>query len=213
MSSVAELLTGVLRFFPNTMIVTLFFVGIATGKIAWILIAIGGIVVTVATLIIQYMTNKALGWGAPEGAPGSSIIDACSILPIAGGTYSAAPSLWVAISAFFVTYIFTNASHIYTAGARTNKNALSVQQRKGVGLISMLAVVILFAFLLVPRYWTTCETTMGIILGLAIGMGGGYTWWKILESCGDVYPDIHGVMIGLKPGTLHTSPIACAPKK
>jgi hypothetical protein len=196
------------------MIVTLFFVGIATGKIAWVLIAIGGIVVTVATLIVQYIFYKALGWSAPEGAPGSSIIEACSILPIAvGGTYSAAPSLWVAISSFFVTYIFTNASNVYTTGTkRASKDALAVQQRKGVGLISMMAVVVLFAFLLVPRYWTTCETTMGIILGLAIGMFSGYTWWKILDSCGaDVYPDIHGVMIGLKPGTLHSNPIACAP--
>jgi hypothetical protein len=73
--------------------------------------------------------------------------------------------------------------------------------------------MVLFFFLLIPRYMTSCETILGVVLGLAIGISGGYLWWRLLDACGpDVYPDIHGVMIGTQPGLLHTNPIACAKK-
>jgi len=195
------------------MIVTLFVLGITTGKLAWILVAIGGILITIATLTVQYLFLKTLGLGPLDG-PGAAIVEACSLLPTAvGGEYSATPSLWTAMSAFFATYIFMNAANLYTqTPARINKEKIGVQQRKGMGLISMLAAVLLFVFLLVPRYWTSCETIFGLVLGLAIGVAGGVVWWKILDACGpDVYPDIHGVMIGLKPGALRTSPMACKP--
>lgn len=216
MSNVVELLSGILRYFPNTMIATLFVLGITTGKLAWILVAIGGILITIVTLLVQYIFLKSLGIGPLNDRPGAAIIEACSLLPVARGTdeYSAVPSLWVAISSFFATYIFMNAANIYTqTPARINKEKIGVQQRKGMGLISMLAVALLFIFLIVPRYWTSCETIIGLLLGLGVGIGGGVTWWKILDACGpDVYPDIHGVMIGLKPGSLRTSPVACAPR-
>jgi len=215
MSGIIELLSGILRFFPNTMIVTLFVVGITLGKLSWILVAIGGIVVTILTLTIQYMLGKTIGMGLPAGMPGSSVVEACSLLPVVGGTYAAVPSLWISLSSFFATYIFMNALNVYSeTPARANRERLAVFQRKGMGLISILAVVVLFVFLLVPRYMTSCETIGGIIGGLIIGIGAGVAWWTILDACGpDVYPDIHGVMIGLKPGSLRTHPIACAPGK
>jgi hypothetical protein len=203
-----------MRFFPNTMIATLFVLGITTGKLAWILVAIGGILTTILTLLAQYVLGKGLSLGPLSDRPGAVIMEACSMIPVASGAeYSAIPSLWVAVSAFFASYIFMNASNIYTqTPARINKEKLGVQQRKGMGLISMMAVVLLFVFLIVPRYWTGCETRLGIILGLIIGHSSAIAWWKILDACGpDVYPDIHGVMIGLKPGALRTNPVACAP--
>jgi hypothetical protein len=214
MSTTVELLGGILRFFPNTILITLFVLGITTGKVAWILVAVGGLLVTILTLLIQYLFGKGLGLGPLSDRPGAAIMEACSLIPIASNaTYSAIPSLWVAMSSFFVAYIFTNATNIYTqTPARINKEKIAVQQRKGVGLISMFSVVLLFVFLMVPRYWTNCETRWGVILGLLVGCGFGIGWWYILNACGaDVYPDIHGVMIGLKPGALRTNPIACAP--
>jgi hypothetical protein len=215
MSGIVDFLGGILRYFPNTIIVTLFFIGIAVGKLPWILVAIGGVLATILTLMIQYIFQKFVP--IPMSVPGepSAVIAACSLLPDAeGGTYMAVPSLWVAISSFVATYIFVNASNIYSQEpARINRNKLAVQQRKGMGFISMFAVALLFFFLLVPRYWTACETIFGTILGLFIGIGWGWIWWVILDACGsDVYPDVHGVMIGLRPGSLHTNPVACAPR-
>lgn len=209
MSSIVEMLTGIMRYFPNTMLITLFVVGITTGKLAWILIAIGGILVSMLTLTVQYMSTKAFGLGP---MPGAAVIESCSLIPIiTTQEYSTTPSLWIALTSFFLSYIFVNANHIYSAKqSRGKKEIIPVQERKGIGLISMLAVSLLLLFLIVPRYYTSCETIAGLITGLAIGIGGAVGWWYILSACGaDVYPDIHGVMIGLRPANLHTNPVAC----
>ena len=218
MSTIVEILSGILRYFPNAMISTLFVVGMMTARISWILVAIGGILVTIGTLTLQYLLMKTVGSMLPDGwseMPGNHVIKACSPLPVAeGGSYNTSPSLWVALNTFFATYILTNAVNVYTQTPATSKAAatISVQQRKGVGLISMLAILVLFFFLLLARCMATdCESTFGIVLGLAIGIGSGYGWWAVLNACGpDVYPDIHGVMISSSPTLLRTGPMVCA---
>ena len=218
-TTITELLSGILRFFPNSMIVTLLLLGITTGRLCWILVSIGGILTVVLTQSLQYLLGRSLGFG-PYPFPGAAVVDACSLLPSsssasAASASTAIPSVWIATSTFFITYILVNAVSVYTRQPlNVSKDKLSVQQRKGMGLISMIAVLILFGFLLVPRWYTTCENIWGLVLGLAIGIGGGYGWWRMLSAGGsDVFPDIHGVMIGLKPGPLHTSPLACSVKK
>ena len=212
MSMLVEMLSGVMRYFPNTMVVALFVVGITTGKLAWVLVAIGGVLIAMAALTVQYFMKKAFGIGP---MPGLAAIEACSLLPIIKTEeYAAVPSAWTSMTTFFISFIFMNAYHIYTAKTKHgNKNITPVQQRKGIGLISMFAAVILFFFLVIPRYWTSCENIMGLILGLTLGIGGAVFWWYLLSACGaDVYPDIHGVMIGLRPANLHDNPVACMKK-
>lgn len=215
MASIVEVLSGVLRFFPNTMIMTMLIVGIVTGKLSWIFVAVGGILLAVGILTLQYVVSKAFGAGTiAAGMPGGAVFQACSLIPIAqGDTYNALPSLWMALSAFFATYIFINAAHVYTAQPKhKSKDSLPVQQRKGVGMISMLATALLFVFLMIPRYRTSCETLWGSLFGIGAGIGFAWLWWNILDACGsDVFPDVHGVLLGLKPGSLHTAPVACTP--
>lgn len=204
------MLSGVRRFFPNAIIATLFVLGITMGRIPWILIAIGGLVTTVTTLLFQHMLGKSLGIGA---MPGATIIASCSLLPIAGGEYSSTPSLWVSTSSFFVAYILMNAVNLYLQKPTSNRNAIGAQQRQGMGLISIIAASVLFVFLLVSRLTTNCETLAGVLSGLVLGGGIGVAWWYILKACGaDFYPDIHGVMLGTKPGFLRTNPMACSKK-
>jgi hypothetical protein len=212
MSTLVEMLSGILRYFPNTMISTLFVVGIMMGRLSWVLVALGGIVVTIGTLTIQYLLTKTIGG---FDLPGDHFIKACSLLPVAqGGHYMPTPSLWIALTSFFTTYIFTNALNVYsqTPPSTQARYTISVQQRKGVGLISTLAIIVLAVFLVVARYMSTdCENILGIVLGLTIGITAGYFWWLLLDACGaDVYPDIHGVMIGSKPGLLRNGPVVCA---
>ena len=212
MSAIAEMLGGMLQFFPNMMLITLFVVGVTTGKLAWILFAIGGVLVAMGTLTTQYLMTKAFGIGP---MPGLAVLKTCSMIPIIDTQeYTNVPSLWTAMSTFFATFIFINAYHIYSARIKHgSKEITPVQQRKGIGLISMFSAIILFVFLLVPRYWTTCETIPGMLTGLAIGGTAAYGWWKLLSACGaDVYPDVHGVMIGLRPASLHNNPVACMKK-
>jgi len=210
---IIEMLSGILRFFPNMMVTTLFVGGILLGKLPWVMASIGGGLVTLATLTLQYLLTKTI---AGLDMPGEDVIKSCSLVPdIQGGAYMPIPSLWVALSSFYATYIFRNAANIYTqTPKRTTKAGASVMQRKGVGLLSMFAVLIFFMFLLIPRYWTNCETIGGIIFGLVVGIFGGYTWWSLMDACGpNVYPDIHGVMIGINPGAIKTNPVICAPRQ
>jgi len=210
-STVVEMLSGVLRLFPNTMIITLFVVGMATGKIPWILIAIGGFIVGGVTILFQYVGSKIAG---DRTIPGFDVVEACSLIPtLKGDDYVYTPSLWVALTTYFLTYILVNAVNIYTAKGNS-KDVMAIQQRKGIGMISIFAVVILFLFMMTARYFTNCEHIVGMIFGALIGGSLAYGCWRTLAACGaDVYPDIHGVMIGLGPASLRQDkPIICMKK-
>jgi hypothetical protein len=213
MASVIELLSGIMRFFPNTMIATLFVVGMATGRIAWVLVALGGILTAAIVATTQYVFTKGLQFDEVMDA---DILAACTMLPAKVTSISQVPSMWMALTTFFTTYVFLNARSIYNTPAQTptSNDVITVQQRKGVGLISMLAVTVLALFLLVPRFRSSCESTVGSLLGIGLGVGMGAAWWNTLAVNGpNVYPDIHGVMIGLQPGPLRTSAaaLACTP--
>ena len=206
-----DMLYGIHRYFPNIVILTLFVGGLAMGKIAWLMVALGALVLVLGNVFVQYLLRIPLsGYSA---IPGVAAIQACSMLPNGPGeSYSNLPSMWVTLTTFFAAYIMRNAVNVYTTKPQNVSNeAIQVQQRKGVGIISMLAVVILYLVLMVGRYMTGCESVGGVLVGVVLGAVMGYSvWWPILNACGaSVYPDIHGVMIGLTPGALHNVPQAC----
>jgi hypothetical protein len=211
MANITELLSGVLRYFPNTITVTLLVLGITLYRLPWILIAMGGVIVAIITMFFQYLNMKFVGYGA---MPGSAALQACSLVPTTSGIFTNTPSTWIAISVFYLTYIITNAANIYgytNTSKKAKKETAATQRRKSIGLISILAVSLLFFFIVIPRLMTTCESVMGSILGALIGAGTGYGWWAILNACGStVYPDIHGVMLGLDTGSSLATPLACS---
>jgi hypothetical protein len=214
MSSVIELLAGILRLFPNMMMVTLFVVGIATGKLAWLAAASGGAIVAVAVLAGQVLSSKLSG---DKTIPGFDVVEACSLIPtMRGEQYTYTPSFWVALTTFFASFIFTNALNVYSAqpGPSAKSEVIPVQQRKSIGLISMISVTILFLFLMIARWNTSCESLAGLITGIIIGAGTAVGWWYLLGICGmGVFPDIHGVMIGLGPAALRINkPVICIKK-
>jgi hypothetical protein len=209
--SIGDLLYGIHRYFPNIVILTLLVGGLAMGKIAWLMVALGCIVIVLSVVFIQYLLK--IPFSGYSAIPGVAAIQACSLLPSGpGDSYSNLPSMWVTLTTFFAAYILRNAMNVYTTKPQNVSNeTIQVQQRKGVGIISMLAVAILYLVLMVGRYMTGCESIGGLLVGIVIGAFMGYTvWWPILNACGaSVYPDIHGVMIGLTPGALHNVPQAC----
>lgn len=213
-----EFLSASHRHFPNIITVTLLFAGLFLGKANWVLVGTGAIAVAIVVLILQYALFNGAGLGV---FPGAEVFAACSMIPSGSGQYLTAPSLWIALTLFYMTYIIKNAANVYTTTpTKLPAAAIPVQQRKGLGLISIIACVLLLITLMVSRFMTGCETgstlwssIIGISIAVATGIVAGNYWWVLLNACGaDYYPDIHGVMIGLRPGGLHTSPVACTPR-
>lgn len=213
-AEIPELMAGVWRLFPNTIIMTLLVGGILLARMSWVVIALGGLVTATLTLLIQFVVDKSSLIPGGNMIPGSDIMHACSLTPNSKGSYAMVPSMWVTLTTFLATYIVTNAAYVTSAPPAPNASttAIPVQQRKGVGVISILAITILFLFMMFFRFNSRCENILSMVTGAALGIFMGYSWWGILYACGkNTYPDIHGVMLGLSPGTLRTSPLACTP--
>jgi hypothetical protein len=221
MTALQDVLAGVLRYFPNTMIASLFVGGLTLRRLSWILVSSGAALLALFVVTLQYVFGKGFGIGS---VPGDAIMEACSLIPISkGATYSYIPSLWISLTSFFAMYILVNAYTIYTTRpTNVSNDALPVQQRKGLGLISMFATAILAFFLIMVRQRSLCETwgytswiqmLMGLVGAVVLGGGWAYIWWKILNACGGYsLSDLHGVLLALKPGALHTQPMICRPQ-
>ena len=203
-----DMLTGIYRYFPSTMITALFVLGVALGRVSWVLVGIGGILVTILIMGIQVIINRM---SPTNQTPG--LMEACSVLPIVGAEYSMMPSFWITVTTYILVYIMSNAVSVYSKNPTKQSNtAIAVQQRKGLGVISIIAVLIVGLLLLGTRMMSPCESWLGIISSTIIGGGVGYGWWAILNAQGnDIFQDIHGVMVGLQPGDLRTGPLACTP--
>lgn len=232
-----DTMSGILRFLPLTLTVSFIALGIMLNNMPWLLVGAGAVAVWAINTIFHL-----LGFRIPAGlAPllGGGVLPAiydttCSLIP--GITYVQVPSMWFALMGYFMAYILSNASNVYNASAATAKgytkgsnagmgsqvmtagtvvassNSIGVVQRKSVGLISIIAVSVLFAIIMIPRFMNQCESTFGIISGLAVGAALGYSLWAAINSNKtNPLADIHGVMLGLSPGYLRHSPIACTP--
>lgn len=230
MANATELIGAIIRQFPNIMTITLLIGGILLAKIPWIMAAVGAIVTTlVITAVFHLGVKSFLDLMSPEsyavklfsllGLYGSrsatGIEEVCALIPtmgLGGGTIITGPSLWIALMTFYLAYVATNAINVFTTKpAQASPDTIPVAQRQGVGVVSLLAIAVLFLLLLTIRATSSCETVSGSIAGVVLGGVMGYGWWRIMALCGDLFPDVHGVMIGLKPAQLKTSPLACVP--
>lgn len=216
-SSITQLLSGVLRYFPNIMLMTFLVGGIMLAKLSWIWVAAGGLVVALIVLTGQFLLGKISG--ELFDVPGINVLEMCSILPrTTTDRFFLLPSMWVSVTTFFAAYIIFNAATIYTTNPTAKpKDALPVQQRKGMGLISMLATVLLLAVLLLGRIVTGCEFPGGrawvgvltFLLSIGLGVGMAYGWHQMLSASGTSNADVHAVMAGLTPGGLRAGALAC----
>lgn len=222
---IPELLTGVGRYFPNTMLAVTLIGGLALGNLPWVLLGTGAVALSLVFVAAQgilgsfgFLTN----W-FPRTTD-AAILQACSVVPLAANsTLYYLPSLWATLTTFFLASIWSNASAVYTTPAtKLPAEALPVQHRKSVGVVSMVAVAILFVLLMAHRMRTGCEYTwnalgfpipIGVLLGIAVGAGWAQLWRTVVgASNSSLYTDLHGVMAGLQPGSLRTNPLACAPR-
>lgn len=217
--TIIEFVTGMARNFPTTMTAASLIGGLAVGQLPWVIMGAGGVIVALLILCAQAI----VGAGIPSTkTPDIAVLQACSLIPIGptSGVYSYVPSLWFALTAYYVAYIIMNAQEVYSSPAtKLPQEALPVQHRKSIGMVSMIAIALLFVSLAVFRFRTGCEQLgplnipFGAILGIVLGAFLAWTLRQGASSKRDPsVGDVHGVMIGLQPGSLRTHPLACAPR-
>jgi hypothetical protein len=212
---IAELFAGLVQHFPTTMLTISLLGGIATGRVAWTVMGAIGAALGFVIFLLQILTqsNTSIAAWFPS-TPDIAVLQACSMAPIATRTrYQYTPSIWAAVTTFFLIYILQNAVAIYRAPTTKLPIETSpVQHRKSVGVISILTTLLLLVVLLFARYRTACETPWGYAIGILLGVAGATVFQGINATGSPLLSDVHGVMMGLQPGSLRSHPLACAPR-
>jgi len=211
-SGYADIILNAARYFPTAVGTTLLVGGLTTARMPWVIAALGMVSLSVLLIAVQLLLPFTPVAHLKDTLSGAHVFEVCSLTPVPGNAYFSAPSMWVSLTTYLMMIFLLSATRVATSNPTTAaKEALPVQQRKGVGTLSILACVILFLFLLLLRVQTGCETIVGVLLGLAIGVGAGVAGWAVMRAGGPAVWDVHGVMLGVQPGSLRTGPLACLP--
>jgi hypothetical protein len=114
--------------------------------------------------------------------------EACNIFTVGAGasvtTLNVVPSFWMSMIAFFFTYLYVNAIHLYDKQETSKAPKIAVAARKSQAIVSMIVVMGLAILTTILRYGTSCETGLGILVSWILGYGLGYGWYKFMRSCG-----------------------------
>lgn len=125
-------------------------------------------------------------------------------------------SAWMAMIAFFVGYIFSNAIELYSreSPSTTESDVESkIGNRKTQAIIAMASIVVFALVVFGFRYYTGCESILGMSLTSILFVFVGHGWFKALSSVGqDRLSDLFGIANRLlAPGAIQNAPIACVP--
>lgn len=132
-------------------------------------------------------------------------------------------SSWIAMITFFIGYIFTNALQLYnreepdttitvntTSGSDISSKVIT---RKSQAVMAMISVIVFGLIVLGFRYYTGCESMLGMALTTFLFVFLGHGWYKALSGVGqDRLSDLFGIANRLLPPTaISNGPIACVP--
>lgn len=220
-AAIVEFVSGLAKNFPVTMTGIALVGGLALGQLAWMWMGI----MSFAVILVCMAFHFTFGSYFPNSKD-FSLLQACSIVPSnvsSSSTYFFIPSMWVAVTTFYLTYILYNAGTVYnTPAKKLPQEALPVQHRRSIGMVSIVATILLFIGLLTFRLRTGCEhftyiltipIPFGALFGILLG-GVLASFYYAFRLGGDTLStDVHGVLSGLQPGSLRDHPLVCAPQK
>ena len=88
-----------------------------------------------------------------------------------------------------------------------------VTNRKSQAIIAMISTIVFALVVLGFRYYTGCESILGMILTSFLFVFSGHGWYKLLSKVGqDRLSDLFGIANRLlSPSAINNSPIACVP--
>jgi hypothetical protein len=229
-SDIRIFLYGGILTLPLTIAGTLSIIGLFTANYAILFFLLGFLILAPlsAFVIDKVLTSLLEGksFNPFKGKTGDicKLVIPYSTLPVGTGQdVSVISTSWTAMVAFFIGYIFTNGLELYNRESpdstltvtSTSASDLStmVSNRKSQAIIAMISVIVFALIVLGFRFYSGCESTLGMIL-TTIGfvfMGNG--WYKALSKVGqDRLSDLFGIANRLlPPSAINNAPIACVP--
>ena len=230
-SDIRIFLYGGILTLPLTIAGTLSILGLFTANYAILFFLIGYLLLTP---LVAFGLNTALDVifsGKSFNPFKAKFGDVCKIvipfsqLPIGstGADATIISSSWVAMVAFFIGYIFTNGLELYNREAPANTLTVTstsasdldkkVTNRKTQAIIAMISTIVFALIALGFRYYSGCESMLGMILTTFGFIFAGHGWYKLLSLVGeDRLSDLFGIASRLlPPSAINNAPIACIP--
>jgi hypothetical protein len=226
-SDIRVFLYGGILTLPLTIAGTMSILGLFTGNYAIMFFLLG-------YLILAPLTAKLLDFGlgllnlnifkAKTGEncklviPFSTLNSSSTI-----GEASVVSTPWMAMVSFFLGYLFTNSLELFSRETQdTSLNVTSsvvsdldtmVVNRKSQAAVAMGSIILFGLIIFAFRYYSGCESILGMILTGIVFVFLGNGWYKALSSVGeDRLSDLFGIANRLlPPSAINNAPIACVP--
>lgn len=235
-SDIRVFLYGGVLTLPLTIAGTMLILGLFTANYAILFFLLGFLILTP---LLSWILNEVGTWvfaGKSWNPFKAKTSDICKIIiPFTTRTFTNAAqpvedksvisSIWMAMVVFFIGYIFTNALELFnrespevTLDVKTS-NASDIESkvvsRKSQAVIAMISILIFTIIVLGFRYYTGCESILGMVITTLIFGFLGNGWYRALSSVGqDRLSDLFGIANRLlSPGAISNAPIACVPVK
>jgi hypothetical protein len=229
-SDIRIFLYGGILTLPLTIAGTLSIIGLFTANYAILFFLLGFLILAplsawgINKVLTSLLEGKSFNPFKGKTGDVCKLVVPYSTLPVGTGEdISIISSEWVAMVAFFIGYIFTNGLELYNRESpdstltvtSTSASDLStmVTNRKSQAIIAMISVIVFALIVFGFRFYTGCESTLGMILTTIAFVFAGHGWYKALSKVGqDRLSDLFGIANRLlPPSAINNAPIACVP--
>jgi hypothetical protein len=230
-SDIRVFLYGGILTLPLTIAGTMSILGLFTANYAMLFFLVGYLILAPLGATLLNFGLGALFAGKATNPFKAKTSDVCRLIipfstmgnPVGSADDTVISSPWVAMIAFFIGYIFTNALQLYsreepdTNITVTSTSASDVSSkvvaRKSQAVVAMISAIVFGLIVFGFRYYTGCESSLGMILTTIIFVFYGHGWYKALSSVGqDRLSDLFGIANRLlPPSAISNGPIACVP--
>jgi hypothetical protein len=213
------------RSLPVILATTVLILGMTQGNVNFLFFFVGMFLVTpTSTLIVNRIWELLVMFfpGFKSINPALYIVKdgsaaQCAVFstdPSAIQNMIGVPSYWMAMTAFFFTYLFVNGLTLYNMKASDKAPKYAVDARKSQAAMSMAVIVAVAIIVTIFRFATSCETGLGILFSWGLGGGLAYGWYSFMRACGlGRLDDIFGIANRILPLQSYEDkdPTVCAP--
>lgn len=232
-SDIRIFLYGGMTTLPLTIAGTMIILGLFTANYAILFFLLGFLVLTPLLSSILNIFGSFFAEKMELSIFKAKTTDICKISvpyttwknPIGVKDENVVVSVWTAMLAFFIGYLFTNGIELFNRESEdvsitvktSSGSDLSnkVEKRRTQSMVAMGSIILFALLALGYRYYSGCETLTGMILTVILFIYAGFGWYKLLASVGeDRLSDIFGIANRLlPPSAITNAPIACIPIK